>query len=61
MHSFWKMVKQNNVKKIVTLCQIIGEGHHADAYQYFPVKEGEKITLANGMVVESTKVTDSEH
>lgn len=55
------MVKQNNVKKIVTLCQIIGEGHHADAYQYFPVKEGEKITLANGMVVESTKVTDSEH
>ena len=36
---FWKMVVQNNVTNIVTLCHNISDGHHGDACQYFPNEE----------------------
>ena len=34
--SFWKMVLENNVTKIVTLCKNIGDTYHDDACAYFP-------------------------
>ena len=37
MHTFWNMVMQSNVKRIVTLCHKIGNKGDCDAYQYFPM------------------------
>ena len=60
MHTFWRMVVQENVKLIVTLCQSIG-GENADAHLYFPKNKGEKLKLDGGLEVETIQVAETEH
>jgi protein tyrosine phosphatase len=57
--SFWKMVLQNNVTKIVTLCKNIGDTYHDDACAYFPShgsSQYQSISVAN-----KSKVNQMEH
>ena len=54
---FWRLVLENNVTKIVTLCQNIGNGRHDDACQYFPDKGDAKYSRISVSNETKTKVT----
>ena len=57
IENFWKLVLENNVTKIVTLCQNIGNGYHDDAVQYFPPSNSSQFNSISVSNETKTKVT----
>ena len=45
--NFWKMVKEQNVKRILTLCHKISDNPGSEAVQYFPKLKEDIVNLNN--------------